>query len=113
MLSRESSQYVVNMGLASHTPSAPRPLRKTHIGRCGELLVQYRLLLLGIDSSPMTTDAGVDLVAYAPAPAQPHTLQVKTNLKPKPSGGRGKDHLDWWVPDPLPAQLLALVDLSS
>jgi hypothetical protein len=30
------------------------------------LLVQYQLLKMGIDSARMTTDAGVDLVVYAP-----------------------------------------------
>ena len=34
-----------------------------HIGKAGELLVQYKLIKYGIDSSPMTTDAGIDLVA--------------------------------------------------
>ena len=34
------------------------------IGRAGELLVQCRLLLLGLDSSAMSTDAGIDLVVY-------------------------------------------------
>ena len=29
-----------------------------HIGAAGELLVQYRLLKLGIDSARLTTDAG-------------------------------------------------------
>jgi len=28
------------------------------VGRCGELLVQYKLLKFGIDSAPMTTDYG-------------------------------------------------------
>jgi hypothetical protein len=37
-----------------------------HIGAAGELLVQYQLLKIGIDSARMTTDAGVDLVVYAP-----------------------------------------------
>jgi hypothetical protein len=37
-----------------------------HIGAAGELLVQYRLLKMGIESAWMTTDAGVDLVVYAP-----------------------------------------------
>lgn len=40
-------------------------LRTAQIGRCGELLVQYLLLLRGIESAPMTTDSGIDLVAYA------------------------------------------------
>ena len=65
-------------------------LSTAQIGRAGELLVQYRLLLLGIDSAPMTTDAGIDLVAYAPGHQHAWTIQVKTNLRPKPSGGKGQ-----------------------
>lgn len=41
-------------------------LKPAQIGRCGELLVQYRLLKFGIESAPLTTDSGIDLVAYAP-----------------------------------------------
>ena len=70
-------------------------LRSAQIGRCGELLVQYRLLLCGVESAPMSTDNGVDLVAYAPRGAAPVTIQVKTNLKAKPGGGKGKAALDW------------------
>ncbi len=88
-------------------------LSTAKIGRAGELLVQYRLLLLGIDSAPMTTDAGIDLVAYAPGNQHAWTIQVKTNLRPKPSGGKGRAALDWWVPEDSPAELHALVDLSE
>lgn len=42
------------------------PLKTAQIGRCGELLVQCLLLLRGVESAPMSTDSGVDLVAYAP-----------------------------------------------
>lgn len=92
-----------------------RSITKTtqHIGRAGELLVQYRLLLLGIDSAPMTTDSGIDLVAYSSHTAKPTTIQVKANRGPKPGGGKGKAALDWWVPEDSPAQLIALVDLSE
>lgn len=45
----------------------------------------------------MTTDAGIDLVAYAPARMTGITIQVKTHLKPKPAGGRGKQLPDWWL----------------
>lgn len=83
------------------------------IGKAGELLVQYRLLLLGIESSQMTTDAGVDLVAYIPAKQDAVTIQVKTNLKAKPGGGKGVPALDWWVPCASPAQLFAFVDLEQ
>jgi hypothetical protein len=60
-----------------------------HIGAAGELLVQYRLLKVGIDSARLTTDAGIDLVVYAPGSAEATTVQVKTNLAPKPAGGKG------------------------
>lgn len=88
------------------------PLSKAQIGRCGELLVQYALLSREIESAPMSTDTGIDLVAYSSNNHQPQTIQVKTNLKPKPGGGKGKAALDWWVPHECPAQLIALVDLS-
>lgn len=61
----------------------------------------------------MSTDSGIDLVAYSAAKKHPVTIQVKVNLKPKPGGGTGKDGLDWWVPENSPAELVALVDLSS
>jgi hypothetical protein len=87
-------------------------LSKAQIGRCGELLVQYELLLRGVESAPLSTDAGVDLVAYAPKVREAQTIQVKSNHKPKPSGGKGKAALDWWIAEDNPAQLVALVDLS-
>jgi hypothetical protein len=89
------------------------PLSTAQIGRSGELLVQYRLLLLGVDSAPMSTDAGIDLVAYSPRLREAVTIQVKANLKPKPGGGKGKAGLDWWVPEGSPADFVAFVDLSS
>jgi hypothetical protein len=83
------------------------------IGRTGELLVQYRLLRLGVESAPMTTDRGVDLVAFNPTTGRALTIQVKANERPKPGGGKGKAALDWWVPVSCPAELYAFVDLSS
>ena len=91
----------------------PLKLRTTQIGRCGELLVQYRLLRLGVESAAMTTDNGIDLVAYSPRDAKPKTIQVKTNLQAKPGGGKGKLAIDWWLPQSSPAQLVALVDLKA
>jgi hypothetical protein len=73
---------------ATRLSATDRPtLRKAQIGRCGELLVQYRLLKHGIESASMTTDAGIDLVAYAPRSREAVTVQVKANLQPKPR---------WW-----------------
>ncbi len=94
--------------------SYPTPkLTTLQIGACGVLLLQYHLLRMGIESSPMTTDSGIDLVAYSPIQKKALTIQVKTNLRPKPGGGKGKLALDWWVRKSSPAELVALVDLES
>lgn len=90
-----------------------RSLPTQQIGKLGELLVQYKLLKFGIESAPLTTDSGVDLVAYSSGGKRALTIQVKANLKPKPGGGRGKPALDWWVPDNSPAELFAFVDASE
>lgn len=87
-------------------------LTTSQIGRSGELLVQSRLLRFAIDTGPMSTDTGIDLVAYSPRAIRPVTIQVKSNDKPKPSGGKGRLALDWWVPEASPADFHALVDLS-
>ena len=90
----------------------PKPLSKSQIGACGEILVQLRLLQHGIDSARLTTDAGIDLVAFAVSRRTSIGIQVKTNLRPKPSGGKGPPHLDWWIPEESTADYFALVDLS-
>jgi hypothetical protein len=41
-------------------------MQTAQIGASGVLLIQYRLLKQGIDSAPMTTDAGIDLAVYGP-----------------------------------------------
>ena len=89
------------------------PLTTAQIGRCGEMLVQYELLMRGVESAPMSTDAGIDLVAYSPTLGVPKTIQVKANLKAKPGGGKGRAALDWWLPHDSPAELIAFVDLST
>ena len=61
----------------------------------------------------MTVDAGVDLVAYSGMGGRSVTIQVKTNLKPKPGGGKGGPGIDWWVSDDCPAELYAFADLST
>jgi len=83
------------------------------IGRAGELLVQYKLLKYGIDSSALTTDSGIDLVAYSPKGKVALTIQVKANEKAKPSGGAGSSALDWWLREDSPAKLVALVCLEQ
>ncbi|MBX7449283.1 hypothetical protein GR927_14895 [Mycolicibacterium sp. 3033] len=83
------------------------------IGAAGELLVQYQLLKLGIDSARLTTDSGIDLVMYVPGHRTAATIQVKANVAPKPAGGKGKLLLSWPFPDTSPAQWLACVDMST
>ena len=82
------------------------------IGRMGELLVQYELLSQGIDSARMTTDSGIDLVAYSGVKGRSFTIQVKTNLTPKPGAGKAPA-IDWWVSEDCPAEFYAFVDLST
>jgi hypothetical protein len=84
-----------------------------HVGAAGELLVQYQLLKMGIDSARMTTEAGVDLVVYATGDRSARTVQVKTNKSAKPAGGRGPLSRGWYFPDHCPAQLLAFVALDT
>ncbi len=84
-----------------------------HIGAAGELLVQYQLLKLGIDSARLTTDAGIDLVVYAPGDRSASTVQVQANLGPKQAGGRGPLSRGWHFPHQCPAQLVALVALDT
>lgn len=84
-----------------------------HIGSAGELLIQYKLLKFGIDSAAMTTDSGIDLVAYSPKNNRPYTIQVKTKEKPSNGGGNGKMSLAWDLRDSSPAELVAITDLST
>ena len=88
-------------------------LTTQQIGKCGELLVQYHLLQNGVESAPMTTDSGIDLVAYSQKGNRALTIQVKTNLKPKPGGGKGRLSVDWWVPQQSEAELFAFVELEQ
>ena len=61
----------------------------------------------------MTTDAGIDLVAYSAGKKRSFTIQVKTNLAPKPTGGKGSPAIDWWGDENCPAELIAFADIST
>ena len=61
----------------------------------------------------MTTDSGIDLVAFHSASKRVSTVQVKTCEAPKPGGGKGKLALDWWLAADCPADMVAFVDLST
>ena len=84
-------------------------------GRCGELLVQLMLLKHGIESAPLTTDTGIDLVAYprtinnAWPLDRPATIQVKASTH---RGSSSDKFIEWDVPENCPADFVALVDLD-
>ncbi|WP_166880006.1 hypothetical protein [Salinibacterium sp. ZJ450] len=84
-----------------------------HIGAAGEILVQYQLLKLEIDSARLTTDSGVDLVVYSPGDGAATTVQVKTVRSPMPSGGSGKAAIGWSFPHDCQADMLAVTSLST
>ncbi len=83
-------------------------LTTRQIGRCGELLVQYVLLKHGIESAPLTTDVGIDLVAYPGIGGKPLTIQVKTSSH---LGKSNDKWILWQIPDDCPADYVAAVDL--
>jgi hypothetical protein len=84
-----------------------------HIGAAGEILVQYQLLKLEIDSARLTTDSGVDLVVYSPTDNSATTVQVKTVRSPSPAGGSGKLSIGVNFPHDCKADLLAIALLST
>lgn len=97
------------------SPCHHEPMTRTslHVGAAGELLVQFRLLRRGIDSARLTTDVGVDLVAYPPGAERAVTVQVKTLERPTPAGGKGPLTTGVVFPRDCPAEYLAVVRLSD
>jgi hypothetical protein len=88
-------------------------LAPQQIGKCGELFVQYILLKHGVESAPLTTDTGIDLVAFPNVMASPEerrkplTIQVKTSTHHDVLGDKW---LEWQIPDDCPADYIATVD---
>ena len=76
------------------------------IGKCGELLVQYRLLTWGINTSSLTVDVGVDLVAFDDAGQKIVKIQVKTTQIKKDSW------VEWSVEKNTSADYIACVDIT-
>ena len=81
------------------------------IGRCGELLVQQRLLKFQIDSAMLSTDRGIDLLALS-TERRSISIQVRSKWKSTPSGGRGRPALDWWAAHSSQVDWYAFVDLA-
>ena len=88
------------------------PASELQIGRCGELLVQSRLLRHGIESSAMTVDYGIDLIALRMEhdnQIAPVSIQVKTTATLYDEDGDQECY--WWdfPKRELPADLIAFV----
>ena len=84
-------------------------LSSQQVGKCGELLVQYRLLKYGIESAHLTTDRGIDLVAFDSVKQKPVTIQVKTSTH---HIEEGEKWLAWLISADCPAEYIAAVDLE-
>lgn len=64
----------------------PTQLPSTNrIGGGAELFASFMLLLLGIESAPMSTNAGIDLVTGSPKTRLSVTIQIKFSCKTKPA----------------------------
>jgi len=93
-------------------------LSTQQIGRCGELFVQYILLKHGIESAPLTTDPGIDLVAFPNVRAflgkrgKPVTIQVKTSTHRSEASDPMCKWLLWEISNDCPADYIAAVDLE-
>jgi cysteine synthase len=84
-------------------------LYSQQVGKCGELLVQYILLKHGVESAHLTTDRGIDLVAFDSVKQKPVTIQVKTSTHRIEEGDKW---LEWPIPATCPAEYIAAVDLE-
>ena len=80
----------------------------SQIGKCGELLVQYHLLREGIDSAPMTTDTGIDLLAFSEG--RTVSIQVKTSTH---HDDETSSWVLWEIPQSCPANYVAIADLEA
>ena len=78
----------------------------------GVELVAEELRARGVRSVLRSPVPGIHLTAKATTGHEINVV-VRTNLKPKPGGGKGKLALDWWIPDDIPTDVVALVDLST
>ncbi len=84
-------------------------LTTAQVGKCGELLVQYELLKRGIESAPMTTDYGIDLVAIESGTHRSVTIQVKASQRHEDATS---EWVEWNMRKECVADLVAVVDID-
>jgi hypothetical protein len=83
-------------------------LSTRQISKAGKLLVQYRLQVEGIESKNVAVGNEHHLEVSGG-----HTIEVYTNLKPKPAGGKGRPALAWMLDGRSSAGLIAVTDLLT
>ena len=88
-----------------------REIPKNMIGFSGKYFVQAMLTREGLPTSAGKDE--IDLVVRLTKPRRQFTVFVVTNLQPKLAGGKGKEALDWWIPETTNADVIACVDLSA
>jgi hypothetical protein len=88
-----------------------REIPKNMIGLSGKSFAQAMLMREGLPTS--IGKEGIDLVVRLTKPRRQFLVFVVTNLQPKRAGGKGKEALDWWIPEKLPVDIVACVDLSA
>ncbi len=88
-----------------------REIPKNMIGFSGKYFVQAMLIREGLPC--MQGKEGVDLLVRLTKPRRQFSIFVVTNLQPKRAGGKGKEALDWWIPDSVNSDIIACVDLSE
>jgi hypothetical protein len=88
-----------------------REIPKNMIGLSGKSFVQAMLIREGLPCS--TGKDGIDLIVRLTKPRRQFSIFVVSNLQPKRAGGKGKEALDWWIPETLPVDIIACVDLSA
>lgn len=74
------------------------------------------LLKHGVESAPLTTDPGIDLVAFRDVHQKAVTIQVKTSThrteRNDPTGSKWGKWLLWEIRNDCPADYIAVVDLE-
>ena len=87
-------------------------LSTRQIAEAGRLLVRYRLLLEGIETTPVETPTRYHLATRV-AQDEATTIAVYANRAPKPAGGTGRAALAWMLDGTSEADLVAVADLST
>jgi hypothetical protein len=109
-------QHRINRNTADNTLTRDRAmtgsLSTQEINKRSVALVEQQLIRAGVGPFRRSPDHTIHLVWRAPTGIEIN-VQVRGNAKPKPGGGKGKLALDWWIDERSPADVIALVDLST